>query len=181
MAEELRGRSGPGRAIVEHEESLHAFRDLYLNEALARDMRTPPEHAAYPVSATALRTALKDESALIEARELLHAIGSARERAAARAKAAPAGQPTALEFLGRPYQFNRFLFCEPSDPDSFSNNRASGWDDAIALARLGRREGAGGSSSHGPDTGGPHGKPRHRRSASEYSPCSGGKAQVNFG
>lgn len=106
----------------------------------ALEMRTPPEMATSPVSAGALRRALADECALAEARELSQALETARVRASARGRATPPGQPGALEFLSRACVFNRFLFCEPSDPDSFANNRARGWDDSNALST---RAGAG--------------------------------------
>ncbi len=120
VTNELRGRSNEERELVEGENAVDLVEsgavDL-LHIAGARDVSTPPERASSPVSAKRLEHALNTE----------------------RGRRALAGNARALEFLDRPYHElnrNRFLFCEASEADSYTNNRASGWNDAIAIAQL---------------------------------------------
>jgi hypothetical protein len=139
VTEELHGRSNEGLELVEEEAvdlvESGVFERLHLEGG--RDFATPPERASSPVSARSLTSALETEVGLLASQQLLVDLDAARARVAERVKRTPSGQPSALEFLGRPYheaKRNRFLFCEAAEPESYSNNRASGWNDTVALA-----------------------------------------------
>lgn len=145
VTEELRGRSRQGRELVEGEEAVALVDMVEASERNAfrfegvRDFRTPPERASSPVSARILANALNTERNLQASQQLMEDLEITRARAADRAANRPVGQPSVQEFLSRPYhevKRNRFLFCEENENESYSNNRASGWDDSIALAHV---------------------------------------------
>ena len=139
VTEELRGRSGPGRTIVEDMEDVSIVEDFKREDeahtdACRRLSRHVAEHAIrqavseYRRPSTlhlnALREALADPDVLAgpNTAELLR-------READRTRTL-ASQPDAKEFLARPYhefKANRFLFSCADEPEGYAQNRATGW------------------------------------------------------
>lgn len=148
VTEELRVRSDPERELVDGKEAV----ELVGVRGFVREFATPPEGASSPVSARILANALQRNLQL--SKQLKEDLSTARARVADRVSERDMAQTSAEEFLSRPYhevKRNRFLFCEAGEAESYSNNRANGWNDTIARAHLadGRRGSRDATPDHG--------------------------------
>lgn len=138
VTEELRGRSGPGRTLVEGEEDVDLVRDVLTAQTLADD-------AIRVVATSIVRDAVQ---AALYAQTPVH---PSMHPSALRAIARKAlNQPDPLEFLARDYyshRANRFLFSCSTDPDGCAMNQGSAWHYAIPPCGTGGASSSGSSSN----------------------------------
>ena len=126
VTEELRNRGGIGRELVETEEDVAAVHDVIQLEKRMGKMSVAKPLIARYVPAPRLPSPPREmtpSKLLIEQQE--------DEMVGLRPIRTRAPQPTAQEFLARPYYPNRYLFSFKGDADGVYSNPGGRWQYAI--------------------------------------------------